>query len=143
MTDETRQSPTKSVSHGLGATRARQLVAAERRRQIEVEGWSAEHDDEHTDGEMLNAAVAYYLNGVGKPLAIRADGAPLGWLWDAKWWKPKNPHQDLVRAGALCLAEIDRLRRIKGSYRGHAQDKLCMILLALTQLSNSHRPEEP
>lgn len=30
-------------------------IAAERRRQIEVEGWTPEHDDEHPDGHMNSA----------------------------------------------------------------------------------------
>jgi hypothetical protein len=36
-----------------------ELIAEERKRQIEVEGWTAEHDDEHTDGELALAAVCY------------------------------------------------------------------------------------
>lgn len=31
--------------------------------------------------------------------------------WDEKWWKPKNPRRDLVKAGALILAEIERIDR--------------------------------
>lgn len=34
-------------------------VLAERRRQVEVEGWAPEHDDEYSHGEMAAAAAAY------------------------------------------------------------------------------------
>lgn len=33
------------------------------------------------------------------------------WPWPSKWWKPKSQRRDLVRAGALILAEIERLDR--------------------------------
>jgi len=36
-----------------------ELIARERKRQIEGEGWDAEHDDEHTDGSLALAAVCY------------------------------------------------------------------------------------
>lgn len=32
-------------------------IAAERQRQIDAEGFDAAHDDEHTDGELANAAA--------------------------------------------------------------------------------------
>lgn len=32
-------------------------VVSERRRQIYEEGWSPEHDDEHTDGSLADAAA--------------------------------------------------------------------------------------
>lgn len=90
---------------------ARELVSAERQRQIEVEGWTAEHDDAHARGEMLWAATIYRASARREPLNLRPDGAPTGWPWEASWWKPKDPLSDLVRAGALCLAEADRARR--------------------------------
>jgi len=105
-------------------------ISEERRRQIEVEGWSSEHDDEHRDGEMLTAAVMYYRNAIGNELAMREDGAPVGWPWDVKWWKPKGRMRDLVRAGALCFAERDRLRRAH-RYTGHVLQKLSLIVQAL------------
>lgn len=39
-------------------------VLAERKRQIEVEGWSSDHDDTHDKGEMAGAAACYALAGV-------------------------------------------------------------------------------
>lgn len=79
-------------------------IAAERRRQIEAEGWTPDHDDCHHKGEIAQAAACYAL-GVGK-----MSGSVL-WPWDWKWWKPTDKRRDLVKAGALIAAEIDRLDR--------------------------------
>ncbi len=125
------------------------LIAAERKRQIEDEGWTPEHDDQHGDGEMLTAAVIYYQSsgalkilGEPVPLAMRADGAPLGWPWDAEWWRPKSPKRDLVRAGALCLAERERLRR-KKAWFGHVDQKLDLIIAALSAVLQSETGSAP
>ena len=84
-------------------------VAAERRRQIETEGWTPEHDDEHAEG--LACAAACYAAG-SRRLMIEGDMADIEvWPWDESWWKPTTPRRDLVKAGALILAEIERLDR--------------------------------
>lgn len=82
-------------------------VAAERRRQIEVEGWTPEHDDQHRDGEMAAAAACYCQPRHPAHYQI----PPAGWPWDRDWWKPKTARENLVRAGALIAAEIERLDR--------------------------------
>lgn len=84
-------------------------IAAERRRQIEVEGWTLEHDDQLGFGEMSNAAAYYALSG---------DQHSSIWPWDWKWCKRTSRRRDLVKAGALIVAEIERLDRITGSDRG-------------------------
>ena len=98
-----------------------ELIAAERERQVSQEGWTAEHDDAHDAGEMVEAAVCYAQQAVGRrwvfeeePDHYAADEPPIGceWPWDSEWWKPKSPIADLVRAGALIAAEIDRLQRL-------------------------------
>lgn len=95
--------------------RAGKLIREERDRQKAIEGWSEEHDDAHDDGELLLAARCYFDHATfaNAGAARRADGVPMGWPWDAASWKPKTPVRDLVRAGALVLAEIDRLHRAK------------------------------
>ena len=111
-------------------------IQAERKRQVEVEGWTPEHDDQHNEGEMLRAATLYYLHAAKPGLfpSLRPDGAPLGWPWEAKWWKPKDRERDLIRAGALCLAERERFERISYStHRDHVEQKLRSILKALGQ----------
>lgn len=84
-------------------------VLSERRRQVEAEGWTPEHDDQHTDGGMADAAALY------ASLRVRHITGFATWPWDAKWWKPKDRRSDLVRAGALILAEIERLDRKEGA----------------------------
>jgi len=98
-----------------------ELIAAERKRQIEEEGWTAEHDDdEHGDGELALAASCYALCSnkiaiVGNN-AVIVDLIKLLWPWDQKWWKPspEDRIKELTKAGALIAAEIDRLQRLKG-----------------------------
>lgn len=85
-------------------------VAAERRRQIEAEGWTPEHDDKHAEG--LACAAACYAVG-DRRLMIAGDMADIEvWPWDESWWKPTNRRRDLVKAAALILAEIERLDRV-------------------------------
>lgn len=79
-------------------------VQAERRRQVEAEGWTPEHDDLYCAAELPRAAAAYILNGAN-------DEAPAIWPFSAKWWKPRDARSNYVRAGALILAEIERLDR--------------------------------
>ena len=87
-------------------------VAAERRRQIEAEGWTPEHDDEHVAGELATAGASYALVAVGYGLlALRT------WPWPAGL-KPTTPRRDLVKAGALILAEIERLDRMAERQEG-------------------------
>lgn len=85
-------------------------IAAERRRQIEVEGWTAEHDDEHVSGSLSDAAAAYAIGASRSLLARKPPGI---WPWKNEWWKPKSQRRDLIRAAALIVAEIERLDRAK------------------------------
>lgn len=91
------------------------LIAAERKRQVEVEGWTPEHDDAHGGNDLAAAAAAYANWSESYPLPDDyANGvtAPPCWPWDDEWWKPSDdPIRNLVKAGALIVAEIDRLQR--------------------------------
>lgn len=90
-------------------TSAARDVLAERQRQISAEGWTPEHDDEHAGGSMAFAAAAYAVHADVGP---RMSGPLWNWTgWSRDWWKPKDKRRDLVRAGALILAEIERLDR--------------------------------
>jgi len=93
-------------------------VAAERKRQIDVEGWSADHDAEHDGGVLAKAAISYAAHACAgleipqhDPVKYRAISQPRSWPWDTKWWKPKTPRRDLIRSAALIVAEIERLDR--------------------------------
>ena len=94
-------------------------VQAERRRQVEAEGWTPEHDDEHDNGEMARAAACYALAGSSAPNdGTAALLVSLAWPWDEQWWKPTTTRRDLVKACALGLAEIERLDRAAASQGG-------------------------
>lgn len=87
---------------GLGIN----LIEAERNRQIHAEGWTEEHDDKHVNNELALAAACYavpdvFSQGYWPP------------TWDLSWYKSTTRIRDLVKAGALIAAEIDRLKRIE------------------------------
>ncbi len=116
-----------------------ELIAAERRRQLEQEGWDNEHDDEHTDGSLALAAVCYatpvrlyeQVNYAAGPSFCDpwpdswSDGWDKRYLYGERRTNPGNMPPDpatytaderldlLVKAGALLAAEIDRLLRAK------------------------------
>ncbi len=94
-------------------------VQAERRRQVEAEGWTPEHDDAHSHGQMARAAACYALAGSSAPNdGTAALLVSLAWPWDEQWWKPTTTRRDLVKACALGLAEIERLDRAASSEGG-------------------------
>lgn len=87
------------------------LIAAERRRQVEVEGWTAEHDDDvGRHGKLARAAAVY-----ATPLPDRdPDFVQQFWPWEQpSFYKPTplDRVRELAKAGALIAAEIDRLHR--------------------------------
>lgn len=115
-----------------------ELIAAERKRQMEKEGWTEKHDDQHCAGELALAAICY-----AAPTQVRMRcEVPINcgcreadcphahitksawidpWPWASEWDK-RRQHSHLRRleiAGALIAAEIDRILRAKqGGKRG-------------------------
>lgn len=85
-----------------------ELIADERKRQIEQLGWDAEHDAKHTYHELARAAACYATPGY---LRINNNGKPYGWPFSKDWWKPspQDRKRELVKAGALIAAELDRI----------------------------------
>lgn len=84
------------------------LIAAERLRQVSVEGWTPAHDDGHEGNELLQAAVWYLDNGAEFDFGLSLPP----WPWEPAAWKPSDDRvRQLVKAGALIAAEIDRLKR--------------------------------
>ena len=82
------------------------LIQKERQRQIESEVWTPEHDDKHTTFELSRAAVCYVFS------VVNIYSVANWWPWEWNWWKTSsNPIRNLVKAGALIAAEIDRLQR--------------------------------
>lgn len=89
-------------------------IAAERERQINVEGWTPEHDDEHNNRELAHAAASFAMAGA------HPDHAQLMWPWGIL--KIKDERSNLIRAGALIVAEIERLDRAPRPAAGDAQE---------------------
>jgi hypothetical protein len=88
-----------------------ELIAEERDRQISVEGFTAERDKDYTDNELAWAAATYALpSNANTPKFKRVHL----WPWAKVWWKPSPDERvkELVKAGALIAAEIDRLQAI-------------------------------
>lgn len=80
--------------------RAMEAINNERHRQIRI-GNTTDIDDSYENGELVHAAICYESeNGTG-------------WPWAANSWKPKSREENLLRAGALYLAEADRAARAK------------------------------
>lgn len=85
------------------------LIAIERTRQRAGERFSADHDSQHTHGELVRAGAAYALSAAGSDCASGA------WPWRLGEFKPADKVRDLVRAGALIAAELDRMGRSGGA----------------------------
>ncbi len=87
-----------------------EIIADERLRQIESEGWTFKHDDKHTNGELARAAACYAIPSILRPFV------KLGklWAWSLSWWKPTPDDRikELAKAGALIASEIDRINRL-------------------------------
>lgn len=82
------------------------LIARERVRQVEEEGWDTIHDNvQHGAGQLARAGACYAMHDLGGK--VRRPH----WPWAGHWWKPKTPIRNLARAGALIAAEIDRRLR--------------------------------
>ena len=112
-----------------------EMIASERQRQVADEGWTAQHDDTHRDGSLADAAACLaatepiYVQRLQPSQGYRYSSGP---LFTSPWpyeyndamgsyhpWrrKPRDADRlgDLVKAGALIAAEIDRLQRANAS----------------------------
>lgn len=95
-----------SAASAGDATQAARDVLAERRRQVEAEGWTPEQDDDYADGQLSMAAACYAVQGDTPNY-----GAPDDWPWNKEWWKPTTDRRNLVKAAALIIADIERIDR--------------------------------
>lgn len=97
------------ISHGV------ELIASERQRQIDSEGWTFAHDDVHKHGLLALGAASYAMPPHYRRLRKSdATDEMVPDLWPEWWpWKPtpENRIRELVKAGAMIAAEIDRLQR--------------------------------
>lgn len=103
----TQQTNSIAVGSGgeFGLTKGVKEIAEERRRQIEDLGYTREHDRNHQGAELIRAALSYLAAadfGDNPPL-------PFDWPFDPKSWRPEDRRNNLIRAGALIAAELDRM----------------------------------
>lgn len=83
-----------------------------RARQVVNHGLTSSNDDAYEEGQLAKAAACYSF-GAEYP------GVSWSWPWSFDWWKPaqdnepQNRKRDIEKAGALLLAEWERLDRIQ------------------------------
>lgn len=94
-----------------------ELIAEERQRQIEVEGWTPEHDATHDNEEMISAAICYLLRSPDLSISVGTEYAQVEarqvlWPWEITALKltPDDRIKELKKAAALIVAQIDRLQ---------------------------------
>lgn len=83
-------------------------IQAERDRQINSEQFDADmagNDDSYVYGQLSMAGFSYEMATTEKA------SMPRLWPWSERWWKPTDRARNLEKAGALYLAEIERLKR--------------------------------
>lgn len=92
-----------------------EMIAAERQRQIDVEGYSTAVDQvENSRDDLARAGACYALPEADRDYTMASahiPSVPRGWPWASRYWKPTPDDRvrELVKAGALIAAEIDRL----------------------------------
>lgn len=111
-----------------GPTTGVHMIAEERLRQITAEGYDEAHDDHHIGAELVAAAACYLMANfrlnrtaaghAGVPTLTIAGKWTRRYHGTASWpfadedWKPvEDDTRNLVIAGALIAAEIDRRLR--------------------------------
>lgn len=108
------------VSIGGDMSKAIEDVIVERKRQVEEEGWTHAHDDLNVHGQLPLLAALYALpydvEINGEKLIKQDDHIKLDMILDIGlgWNTKPEPDQRkrLIKAGALILAEIERLDRL-------------------------------
>lgn len=121
----------KYAKAGNDAENGIELIAAERKRQIEEEGFDAKHDHEHRKDALAIAGGIYAMpekarlfTSYGKD-GDKENYYPLLWPFEPKTYKPApdDRKRELVKAGALIAAEIDRLIEEENFEKWKAEQK--------------------
>lgn len=115
---------------------AERMILGARGFQVQIKGYTPEHDERHANGELLRAALCYLT--LPELRVESGNGLPLGWPWGSQAWQPGEPRENLVRGGALAMAERERLQRI-GQDDGVANR---YVLTAIAVLAMLIRDEE-
>lgn len=89
----------------------------ERARQVVNHGFKTVGDDAYVDSQLADAASCYALGAdydrAGKPSALWRWAFPLSWWKPSPDNEPQNRKRDIEKAGALLIAEWERLDRLQ------------------------------
>lgn len=95
------------------------LIAAERQRQIDAEGYTPEHDDKHIAGGLAMAAACYAAWDPAPDFCdVEEDYVEALWPFDGTIEdavEGKDRLRQLAIAGALIVAEMERLQRAEAA----------------------------
>lgn len=103
-----------------------QLIEEERIRQ-QQKGFTLNHDDQHAMGELVEAAQCYACVGSAQVRGSSREEWPvemfdgfhdslLEWPFEEDAYRPSSHAlRNLVKAGALIVAEIERMHRSAGT----------------------------
>jgi len=91
-----------------------ELIAIERKRQIEELGFDYTNDSLYKDDQLAQAAATYAMpkrirDMYASYLTASDTWIPRWWPWSFKYWKPtpEDRIKELTKAGALLAAQID------------------------------------
>jgi hypothetical protein len=94
-----------------------ELIRLERLRQQQAKGYTPERDARYTSEELSEAAGCYLwaAHAVERPHLYEVQLPPPAWPWPPAAWTPEPDRVgNLVKAGALIAAELDRLHVREG-----------------------------
>jgi len=95
-----------------------EMIAEKHRTNRQHKGYTPEHDAEHTMGELADAARCHIERAklqayVGADVDFGRFPLPPDWPFEPYAWSPSDdPVRNLVHAGALIVAEIERLQSL-------------------------------
>ena len=94
----------EAVKHSNAKPKQMDNMASGRKFNL-TEGAKAIAEERHQGAELVRAALSYLAAadfGDNPPL-------PFDWPFDPKSWRPEDRRNNLIRAGALIAAELDRM----------------------------------
>ncbi len=96
-------------------------IIDERTKQIIELGFDYKHDREHNGDQLLRAAICYLIHAYHNSRITELTKSTFWEYWPMSWsknkkWKPKTKMENLVTAGALIAAEIDRMNVVQNEH---------------------------
>lgn len=116
----------KAITDGTALTPGAQIIMDERKRRVQYDRETAAHDDGFINGEIAAAAQCYMCVPEHRKMRGVLVPVPENWPFSAAQWRPGERIRELAIAGALFLAEGERLKRL-----GKPEDALQIQGLAM------------